>query len=384
MRYDYIISGAGCAGLSLLVRMMASGKFSDKKILLVDRDLKSRNDRTWCFWEKDPGFFEPIVFRQWTDLYFFGEKFESLLNVEPYHYKMVRGRDFYDHCFRIIRNHPSVEIKEGQVESLQSTKKGAVVRVNGILYEADYIFNSVLFGDTSHLKHGGQYYFLKQHFKGWVISTEQNVFDASKATLMDFRPSQAHGTTFTYVLPFSENKALVEYTLFTRDLLKPEEYDAALKQYIEEYVTKEPYNVDESEFGVIPMTNFPFKAFEGNVINIGTAGGQTKPSSGYTFQFIQKYTQNIVDILLATGKPFVATDNSPARFSFYDSTLLQVLDRKKIEGKKLFTDLFRHGDVQTVFKFLDNETSFREDINIMRRLPKGKFAMAALREIFKV
>ena len=131
------------------------------------------------------------------------------------------------------------------------------------------------------------------------------------------------------------------------------------------------------------MTNFPFQPFDGNIINIGTAGGQTKPSSGYTFQFIQKYTRNIVDTLIATGKPFVQPENS-SRFSFYDSTLLQILDRKKVEGKKLFTDLFRHGDVQTVLKFLDNETSFREDINIMRRLPKGKFAMAALREIFKV
>lgn len=384
MRYDYIISGAGCAGLSLLVRMISSGKFSDKKILVVDRDLKSRNDRTWCFWEKQPGIFEPIVFRQWSELYFFGEKFDSLLNIEPYRYKMIRGKDFYDHCFEIIRNNPLIELKEGKIESVQSTKKGAIVKVNGVFYESDYIFNSILFGDVSQLKPGSQYYFLKQHFKGWVISTEKKIFDASKATLMDFRPSQEHGSTFTYVLPFSENRALVEYTLFTRDLLQQEEYDDALKNYVAEYVTQEPYKVEESEFGVIPMTNFPFKPYEGNVINIGTAGGQTKPSSGYTFQFIQKYTQNIVDTIISTGKPFVVSDNSPGRFSFYDSTLLQVLDRKKVEGKNLFTDLFRHGDVQTVLKFLDNETSFREDINIMRRLPKGKFAMAAIREIFKV
>lgn len=201
---------------------------------------------------------------------------------------------------------------------------------------------------------------------------------------MDFRPSQAHGSTFTYVLPFSETTALVEYTLFTRDLLQPEEYDEALRKYIADNVTKEKYTIEESEFGVIPMTNFPFRPYDGNIVNIGTAGGQTKPSSGYTFQFIQKYTRNVVDTLIATGKPFATLETSPGRFSFYDSTLLQVLDRKKVEGKKLFTDLFRHGDVQTVLKFLDNETTFREDINIMRRLPKGKFAMAAIREIFKV
>jgi lycopene beta-cyclase len=383
MRYDYIISGAGCAGLTLLMRMIASGKFEDKKIMVVDRHLTPRNDRTWCFWEKDGGLFEPIVFKQWSDLYFYGENFESLLHIEPYRYKMVRGHDFYEHCFAAAKKYPLIELREGKIESLQATKKGVFIKVDGNHYEGEYIFNSILFDDPSQLKKGGQYYFLKQHFKGWMINTKTAVFDPSKATLMDFRPSQQHGAAFAYVLPFSENKALIEYTLFTKDLLNPEEYDEALKTYIHDFVTKEDYVIEESEFGVIPMTNYPFKPYDGNIINIGTAGGQTKPSSGYTFQFIQKYMKNIVDTMIATGRPFVQAESS-GRFSFYDSTLLQVLDKKKIEGKKLFTDLFRQGDVQTVLKFLDNETTFREDINIMRRLPKGKFAMAALREIFKV
>ena len=365
------------------MRMIDSGKFAEKRILVIDRDLKPRNDRTWCFWEKENSLFEPIVFRQWSDLYFFGENFESLLNIAPYRYKMIRGNDFYEYCLETIKKNPSIELREGRIESLQATKKGVFIRVDGNHYEAEYIFNSILFDDPSLLKKGGQYYFLKQHFTGWVIKTERPVFDPSKATLMDFRPSQEHGSTFAYVLPFSEHKALVEYTLFTKDLLKPEEYEEALRTYVDTYVTKENYTVEDSEFGVIPMTNFPFKPHDGNIVNIGTAGGQTKPSSGYTFQFIQKYTKKVVDTMIATGQPFVQPETS-GRFSFYDSTLLQVLDKKKVEGKRLFTDLFRHGDVQTVLKFLDNETTFREDINIMRRLPKGKFAMAALREIFKV
>lgn len=382
MRYDYIISGAGCAGLSLLVRMIQSGKFTDKKILLVDRALKVRNDRTWCFWEREDGFFEPVVFRKWPVLNFYGENFDAVLTIDPYTYKMIRGGDFYRYCFDIIKSAPNVELKEGKVMSVEPLKDGVGITVDGTKYEGACGFNSILFGEPQAAR-GNQYYFLKQHFKGWVIKTAAPAFDTSVATLMDFRPPQEHGTTFAYLLPFSETVALVEYTLFTRDLLKPEEYDAALKSYIETYVTKQPYTIEDSEYGVIPMTNFPFRPYDGHIVNIGTAGGQTKPSSGYTFQFIQKYTKNIVDAMIATGQP-VITETTSTRFSFYDSTLLQVLDKKKVEGKRLFTDLFRHGDVQTVLKFLDNETTFREDINIMRRLPKGKFAMAALREIFKV
>ena len=55
---------------------------------------------------------------------------------------------------------------------------------------------------------------LLQHFKGWVIETNEPSFDPNKATMMDFRVSQQHGTTFAYVLPFSATSALVEYTLF--------------------------------------------------------------------------------------------------------------------------------------------------------------------------
>jgi lycopene beta-cyclase len=91
-QYDYIIAGAGCAGLSLLVRVLQSGKFGDKKILLIDKKHKEENDRTWCFWEKGDGFFENIVHRKWEKIWFHGKDFSSRFEILPYRYKMVRRR----------------------------------------------------------------------------------------------------------------------------------------------------------------------------------------------------------------------------------------------------------------------------------------------------
>src|SRR5258706_10713868 len=85
--YDYIIAGAGCAGLSLAVHMIHSGKFSDKKILIVDKEEKNKNDRTWCFWETGPGLFEPLVYQKWKQVWFHGDKFSKLLSLQPYEYK---------------------------------------------------------------------------------------------------------------------------------------------------------------------------------------------------------------------------------------------------------------------------------------------------------
>ena len=36
--YDYIFLGAGCASLSIIMRMIDSGKFEQKKILLIDKE----------------------------------------------------------------------------------------------------------------------------------------------------------------------------------------------------------------------------------------------------------------------------------------------------------------------------------------------------------
>src|SRR5688572_6272397 len=88
--YDFIICGAGCAGLSLLMRMLRSGKFSDKKILLIDKEAKTKNDRTWCFWETGAGFFEEVVCKKWDTISFLSNDYSSSFTIDPYHYKMIR------------------------------------------------------------------------------------------------------------------------------------------------------------------------------------------------------------------------------------------------------------------------------------------------------
>jgi hypothetical protein len=108
----------GCAGLSLAVRLSEAGLTKDKKILLVDREIKNRNDRTWCFWETQPGFFEDIVFRSWNKAWFNSNDLTELLDLAPYKYKMIRGIDFFDHCMKRISADPAFDIKYGVVKDI--------------------------------------------------------------------------------------------------------------------------------------------------------------------------------------------------------------------------------------------------------------------------
>lgn len=372
---DFIICGAGCAGLSLAIHMIHSGQFQDKKILLIDKEPKQANDRTWCFWQKEESLFESIVYKKWNRLWFYGESFSGQLNIDPYQYKMIRGIDFYEYCFNIIGQQKNFRILFEKVDEVFSDRQTGVI-VNGQKIYADYVFNSILFKKPELQKND---YWLLQHFQGWIIETEKNCFEENKAILMDFRINQSPGIAFCYVLPFSCKQALIEYTLFSPQLLQQEKYDEGLRSYINDVLKIASYTILEKEFGMIPMTNFKFPSYQNRIINVGTAGGQTKGSSGYTFNFIQKHSKAIVDALIESGKPFIQPP--PNRFNFYDSVLLKVLADESVTGKKIFTDLFKNNPVENVFKFLDNETSLSEELKIISSLPTLPFLKAGIKQM---
>lgn len=376
--YDYIILGGGCAGLSLIMHMLSSPQLANKRMLLVEKEQKNKNDRTWCFWEKGDGFFENIVHRKWHNAWFHGEGYSSLKALGPYAYKMIRGLDFYEYCYATIAQAAHVEILHTSVEEVLN--KDGIVHVktaNGTV-TGMYAFNSIL---TDQPAYKTSDLLLLQHFKGWIIETPTDFFDTENATLMDFRVDQEAGATFVYVMPLSSTKALVEYTLFTPTLLQDDQYEQGLKNYVADYLKLRDYTIIEKEFGVIPMTNHAFSLGEGNVVNMGTAGGQTKPSSGYTFRFIQKHVAAIVALLEKGEHPLVKKSFMEKRFMWFDSVLLHILYHKKMTGSRVFTLLFSRNKIKRIFKFLDNETSLLEEFVLLNTLPQWPFMKAGWKEM---
>jgi lycopene beta-cyclase len=362
------------------MRMIKSEKFNDKKILLIDKDPKRTNDRTWCFWERQNGFFEEVVYKKWNLLSFLSDDYSRTMDISPYQYKMIRGIDFYDYCFEKIAKHSTIEILRAEIGS-KSFENNTLNLQSGDrsfgLY-GETVFNSVPFQGNS--KPAGNTIDILQHFKGWIVETPSAVFDPAAATFMDFRVPQTRGTTFTYVLPFSETKALVEFTLFTKNILTGEEYNKELKTYLGEFLKIDEYKIIEEEFGVILMTNRKFDTRTGDVINIGVEGGQTKASSGYTFQFIQKQSDAILRCLPGK-KDLYKTIASSSRFRFYDRVLLDVLHKNRLTGKEVFSTLFKNNSPQQVLKFLDNETTLTEELKIISTLPTIPFLKAAISQL---
>ena len=252
--YHYIFTGSGLAALMTVYEMILSEKFNDKTVLLIDENPKKVNDRTWCFWDEKQSFDE-IVSKKWDVALFADATFQRDLKLRPYQYKMVRGLDFYNLVFELISKQKNIHFLNEKVIDFEELGNHCVVKTENKNFTCNQIFNSIY--NPEIVKNQTKYPLLQQHFIGWFIQSEEKVFNPNKATFMDFSVEQKGNTRFMYVLPTSETEALLEYTLFSADLLSKAEYENEIQNYIQKLgITK--YKIIEKEQGNIPMTCYEF------------------------------------------------------------------------------------------------------------------------------
>ena len=111
-------------------------------------------------------------------------------------------------------------------------------------YHGDLIFSSIF--DPKKLYQQKKYPVLLQHFVGQVVETQNPCFDPDKIEFMNFNVPQKGNTRFMYVLPLSPNKALLEFTLFSAQLLERKEYVTAINDFLKTLPTG-GYEVIEEE-----------------------------------------------------------------------------------------------------------------------------------------
>ena len=375
--YNYIFTGAGLSALMTVYEMIISGKFQDKTILLLDIDAKKTNDRTWCFWEKDKGQFDAIVSKKWKTALFANDKFSRDLDFNPYQYKMIQGLDFYNFVFNLIEKNKNITFVNDKVISFNDNQ--VVVISEKENYTGDVLFNSIY--NPEWVKNQTKYPILQQHFTGWFVKSEQEVFNPEQATFMDFSIPQNGNTKFMYVLPTSKTEALLEPTLFSHHHLKKEAYETEIKNYAANLGIKN-FEIKEKEQGSIPMTCYPFwKHNTKNSINIGSAGGWTKASTGFTFKNSSKISKKLVAFLQNNSdlRDFHKKD----KFWYYDLLFLDVLDKNNELGSAVFSSLFKNGNPSLILKFLDHETSYFEDLQVILKCPKIPFIKALFGRVFK-
>lgn len=381
--YDFILAGAGGAGLNLLAALSEQGLLDKHRVLILDPAPKNSNDRTWCFWASEAEavwrLHHELISHRWERINTVDDQIEALA---PFAYAQIRSADFYAHYRALAEREATVDWLQEAVEQVETSHN--LVRAttaSGDHYEASYLFDSRPPQDFPKDPH-----FLWQSFVGWRIRCEHPVFDPGLCAIMDFKVPQQGSTQFCYSLPTSEQEALIELTRFDKSVLTEEEAHPILEQYLLEKGILH-YQIEEKEINKIPMTlaldpkSLQQSLGSERILRIGTAGGAVKASTGFAFKYMAQHAMAIAKALKQNQiLPPVARKK---QFAFYDDLLLRILDEKPALGKTIFERLFRRVPVTRVLEFLDEKTSLPQDLAIMAKMPWRPFIWSLRKRLQK-
>lgn len=373
--YDYIIAGAGASGLSLAWQF-CQPEFSNKKILLVDQKFSVQNEKTWCFWHDSAPPFSEIIHKKWTQTEIITPHSHVREKLSDFPYYCIKSGAFTKYIFNRLQKNDSFELLETPIRQIKGNKELASIATESGTFTGNYIFQSCF--TPPQIKKSNVQYPIVQHFLGWEIKADKSAFNTDSFILMDFDESHMEGIAFLYLLPWSPTEALLEYTIFSPHPQKKSFYEKKLELYLFNRfnLKRIQYSIDRTEYGEIPMQDIPYAPFYApRVINMGTVGGLTKPSTGYTFARIQQHCQAIVDSLIKEGTPALPPRSS-FRYQAYDLWLLHIMNNYPRVAYKVFYDLFDKNSADEVFKFLGEKTSIIEDIKIMLSVPHKPFLKA--------
>lgn len=366
--FDFIVSGFGCAGMSILFYMLQSD-LKTSKILVIDSSKKMENDRTWCYWAKTPLDIHPknspIV--SWKKIRISNGKEVITKSTNPLSYFHIRSIDFYNEIKVVASKHPNVSFVIDSVLDFQKTPDGKVkvTTLKNGSFIGGKVLNSIFlpqFGGISKP-------ILYQHFVGWEIETNRDCFVEDTAVLMDFLPQQNGPVDFIYILPFGKRSALVEYTAFSYNHINPERMEEKIQTFIRDSLQNPKIEIKFKENGSIPMTTLAMaREAQQNIIMLGTLAGCTKPSTGYTFYNIQKHSQAVVRQLVNGEDANAFAWTKKKRFDFYDNIFLNIAKRWPEKLPQVFINLFAVNSAPNVLRFLDEETSLWQEIKILGKL----------------
>ena len=346
--FDYIIIGGGCAGLSLAYELETHDKLKNKNLAIIEPRDKYKRDKTWSFWKVFPHNFEDCVKKSWNNFTINSPNETKYIECKTTPYQTIDSELFYNKILSKLKLNKNITFFKN---------------INEVNKSNSIIFNSVAKYDDQKNK-------LWQHFCGVEIETDKEFFDDEIFNLMDFACDQRNKVHFFYTLPFTKNKALVETTWISEldnDNLK--DYDQQIDNYLSNHLNIRNCKINYKEEGAIPL--FRQKSIKKlNEINIGSAGGMTRLSTGYTFLNIQEQSKYIRENIDNINKVKLFQINK--KYDFLDNIFLKVLKKNSSQMGNIFYKMF-DSSPSSIINFLSNKSSLFEDLEIISKMPKSIF-----------
>jgi lycopene beta-cyclase len=378
---DLLIIGAGCAGLSLGAHL-AKMKEDAPKVLLLEQRKVYENDRTWCFWGLQENAYSGLVNHQWGKLVINSEKESITLDCSSAPYQILSSNKFYEEALQWIGLNPLIDLRMNSVLS-----KEPELHQGWWHFETNFgqaRAKSVV--DTRpKARHDLKHTKLWQSFMGYEIECDQAQFDSNTAVLMDFYKANSEFVGFSYVLPQTEKRALVEFTVFAKQPYLEDDLVDMLEEAVIQHSGNKSYRILRKEFGIIPMglsdgdSSLSAADSYPSYIYAGLTAGAARPATGYAFQRIQNWAIQCGNSLSKNFLPAThVKDNLLLRMM--DDIFLNVIRNNPELGPALFMALFSKVNSKRVIRFLADKGRLLDYLSVIKALPAAPF----LKNIFKV
>ena len=364
-KFDYIIVGAGCSGLSLAYEMNVKNLFNDKTCAIIDKRKEFNRDKIWSYWNIYEHSFYDCLINKWDKFCVKKNQNEIILDCKNFQYQSIDSQKFYKKILDNLNSNKNIKlILNKSVDKIYENKDEAIVQCSDEIFRTDIIFNSSLDNKTTKESE------LFQHFYGCEVVFDENVNLPEYPIIMDFNCNQDSWVHFFYTLPMGKNKIFIENTWISNEKsFAFERYIAEINYYIQNNLNyKKKYKTNYSEIGSIPMFHFKNNMKYKKLINIGTAGNLTRKSTGYTFLNIQKSVKQIA--INISKKQNIKESSVSLKYNYLDDIFIKVLLEKKGSMHEVFFDLFKKNKTKDIVKFLSNTSNWFEDLKIILSMPK--------------
>jgi lycopene beta-cyclase len=373
-RFDYIIIGAGCSGLSLAFEMNANNLFENKTCAIIDKRENFNRDKIWSYWGVDTHSFNDCLINKWNKFIVKNNNEEIILNCEDFEYQSIDSGKFYKKILDNLSTNQNVKFfLNKSIDRVYENNNEVTLHSGDEIFRSNLVFNSSL-DNKSSLEHE-----LFQHFYGCEIELDEPLNLPEYPVLMDFNCSQDNWVHFFYTLPMGAGKIFIESTWISdqKNFLTTR-YLSEINSYINDnFNYKKKYQIKYSEMGSIPMHHYQNNIGNKKIIPIGTSANLTRKSTGYTFLNIQKSVKKIVSDILQNK--IVNISNLNIKYNFLDNIFINVLLEKRSEMRNIFFNLFKKNKTKDIVNFLSNNSSLYEDFKIIFSMPKLIFIKKLLK-----
>ncbi|NBW52525.1 MAG: hypothetical protein EBR39_01125 [Betaproteobacteria bacterium] len=357
-KFDIGIIGAGLSGLTL-ANSLLSKKINN--FILFEKAFK--NDKTYSFWS-GPGLFDIKkklnirIKKEWSQIEVKVKGKSYIIDLGHYRYACYESKLVLQELYKRVVT-KGIKVERGSL--IKHIKK---INDN---WEINLDRKKILLKNVAdsrpNNKFEDKYPSLKQVFIGSEIISNEKIFNENTATLMDFFESKKN-VIFTYVLPFSKTRALVETTFFSHEI-NFKEVDALHKKTLKNFNIKE---ILRTEKAVLPMSPYFEERADNQYFKIGNFGGASRPASGYAFTRIALWA-NQIDIknqftykLINHKKNYLT--------NWLDKIFLSVLRSNPKEAPKIFQIFFTKVPIASVIRFLSDQARLIDYLAIVLKLPK--------------